>query len=281
MLGGMVAVWVGMAGSTLLMAQGGSVAFTTSDFAGMEVQGHPTSADPRFDLHFEGGTVEEFLVVLDEAVGRKVNVILNAELKDTRIPPMHLRQITVPQLFEAVAAASEKEFSRARWSGLPPGATPPGGMVERVQYSHGFRASERPPTTDSIWVFFRRNPPDEIAARDAAAVPSREVRVINLTPVLEGRSVEDITTAIRTASDMIEGVAPMALTFHKETQLLISRGTTAQLEVLERVLAEIASSPAPVAKAKPTHYQMSPELMKRYGLIPPGNPAPPPAPKQE
>jgi hypothetical protein len=241
------------------------------------------SEDPRFDLTFDGGTVEEFLLVLDEAVGRKINVILNSELKDTWIPPMHLRQITVPHLFEAVAAASEKDISRARWSGLPPGVTPPGGRVERVQYSHGFRASERTPTTDSIWVFYRRNPPEELAATDAASVPAREVRVINLTPVLEGRSVEDITTAIRTASDMIEGVAPIALTFHKETQLLISRGTPAQLEVLERVLAEIASSPAPAAKAKPAQYQMSPELMKRYGLIPstPIIPAPQPSPKQE
>jgi hypothetical protein len=284
MLGGMVAVWVGIAGSNSLVAQVSPIPERVArtpliresprvDVQLADERTAQASEDPRFDLNFEGGSVEEFLRVLDDAVGRPINVILNPELKETPIPPMRLRQITVPQLFEAVATSSGKEFFR-RSRG--PGMAPP--MLERVQYSHGFRASERSPSTDSIWVFYRQNPPEEMAATESPAVPAREVRVINLTPVLEGRSVEDITTAIRTATDMVEGVAPMALTFHKETQLLISRGTSAQLEVLERVLAEIASSPAPVAKAKPTPFQMSPELMKRYGLLPP---APQPAPPKE
>ena len=251
----------------------------------------PTN-DPAFELTFPGGTVSEFVDAVSRAVGRAVNVILNPDLADTAIPPMKLRGVTVPRLFEAVQAASQRTITLEPPNPAQPGVRYGRGGVQpdRFQYSHGFRTTDAVPSTDSVWVFYREDPPAPLPPAPPArpeAPPSppaapvlAEVRVMNLTPILEGRSIDDITTAVRTACDMLEGAPPPKLTFHKETNLLMLRGTPPQLEIMERVLREIAVAPAPSTSAPKPAFQMSPQLMKRYGLMPPTPSAPVVAPRR-
>lgn len=224
----------------------------------------PTAADdPKFDLDFAGGSPADLVEAISQASGHPVNVIIPAETAPTELPRMNLRNVTVPALFQAISATGAVAF-----------------------------VTEGPPGHDAVWVVRSRSrpqPPVAVMPMPAVmpppppAVPREEVRVLNLKPYLNANlSVDDITTAIRVACEMLPDGGQPKLTFHKETNLLISRGRPDQLELVERVLSQLDTTPAPRADATP--YRMDPVLARRYGLlpatpvVPPAADAPAPAP---
>ncbi|HMO66081.1 MAG TPA: hypothetical protein PKE47_12805, partial [Verrucomicrobiota bacterium] len=222
--------------------------------------GPATADNPVFDLDFGGGRPAALVREIGEASGHPVNVIIPAELAETPLPPLNLRSVTVPALFSALQAAG------------------PYGFV-----------TQGPPSHDAVWVFYQRTPPGGFLTMQpppAPAVPPppepprlrEEVRVLNLRPSLNaGLSVEDITTAVRVACEMLPDGGQPKLTFHKETSLLITRGRPDQLQLVERVLSQLDTKPATRAETAP--HQMSEELMRRYGLLPGPAPGVPPAAK--
>ncbi len=257
--------------------------------------GPATADNPVFDLDFGGGRPAALVREIGEASGHPVNVIIPAELAETPLidtsvstsgdyerffdvegeggerchhlidpasgrSPQHLRSVTVPALFSALQAAG------------------PYGFV-----------TQGPPSHDAVWVFYQRTPPGGFLTMQpppAPAVPPppepprlrEEVRVLNLRPYLNaGLSVEDITTAVRVACEMLPDGGQPKLTFHKETSLLITRGRPDQLQLVERVLSQLDTKPATRAETAP--HQMSEELMRRYGLLPGPAPGVPPAAK--
>lgn len=213
----------------------------------------PAADDPKFDLNFGGGPPAALVSLIGDASGHPVNVIIPAEVAEAELPPMNLRNVTVPALFQAIRAAG------------------PYGFVTEGQPSH-----------DSVWVFHRVDMPGRMVRIQPAPPsveaprPREEVRVLNLKPYLNANlSVDDITTAIRVACEMLPDGGQPKLTFHKETSLLITRGRPDQLELVERVLSQLDTTPAPRAGVDP--YQMDPALARRYGLLP----APPAAPSAD
>src|SRR4030095_7351574 len=76
------------------------------------VTGQPTRVDPRFNIDFSGGPVLTFV----EAVGRASRTPLNAPAP-TPTPPLKLRQVSVPELFEALTFASRKVVGQ--WNPSP------------------------------------------------------------------------------------------------------------------------------------------------------------------
>lgn len=192
---------------------------------------------PRFDLIFPGGTPKQLLVAIETQSGNLVNAIIPPELANTELPPMNLRGVTLPDLFEAVVQASAR---------VQRSAGPPGYPVQDHPYSHGFITADSPPREESVWVFFRRGSSPEPAAPPQSEPQS--VRVLNLSHYLENHTVEDITTAIRTACEMLPGGGQPKLTFHKETNLLMTRGRADQLDVIGMVLQQLGAAPRP-AKA--------------------------------
>lgn len=209
--------------------------------------------DPSFDLDFRGGSPAALVREIGKASGHPVNVIIPSELAEVPLPPMNLRNVTVPALFSALQAAG------------------PYGFV-----------TQGPPSHDAVWVFYQRNPPPRISppVMPAPVVPPQpvepprpreEVRVLNLRPYLSaGLSVEDITTAVRVACEMLPDAGQPRLTFHKETSLLITRGRPDQLELVERVLSQLDTFTGPPAVAAP--FKMDPALARRYGLMPEARP---------
>ncbi|MFN0069812.1 MAG: hypothetical protein ACKVYV_19520 [Limisphaerales bacterium] len=270
-----------------------SIFSPSGTIAGMPHAGTPE--DPQFDLDFPGGSPASLVDTLAAASGHPVNVILPEDAGNVSLPPMKLRGVTVPEVFEAITQASRRTVERdvARSDGRT--------FRQRFAVSYGFRPAGRP-AHDGIWIYFAELPPPELPPEpvipprapepqvdpttgqmvrpQAAAAPIEEVRVLNLSPFLQaGRSVEDITTAIRTACDLLPGGGQPKLTFHKETNLLLTRGRPDQLELIEQVLAQIRESPpAPAPPGTVTApFRMSPELMRRYGLTPADKPVPAPA----
>jgi hypothetical protein len=69
--------------------------------------------------------------------------------------------------------------------------------------------------------------------------PTRAARVFNLTPVLEDYSIEDVTTAIKGAWDLLNPESEPAMKFHKDTKLLILVGEPNELAAVTEVVREL------------------------------------------
>src|SRR5215216_3206371 len=56
---------------------------------------------PRFDLDFPGGTPKQFVKAVEKAGGKPVNVVVSDENDDVRLPALSVKNVTVPELFQA------------------------------------------------------------------------------------------------------------------------------------------------------------------------------------
>ncbi len=191
----------------------------------------PPPAPPaltRFDLDFPGGSPNDLVAAIEKAMGRPLNVIVPAECADLKLPPLKMKEVDVAQLFRALQEASSLN-------------RPFQGPIREF----GFRSEGRP-TDSSIWCFYV----DDLNGR---APVSKVSRVYLLTPYLDrGLTVDDITTAIQTSWKMLGYSPTPALSFHKETKLLIAVGDPSELETIDRVLSALnPPAPAPVGKTEP------------------------------
>ena len=60
----------------------------------------------KFDLDFPGGTPRDLIAAIQKAWGKPLNAIVPEEFADTTLPALKMRKVTIPQLFEALQAAS-------------------------------------------------------------------------------------------------------------------------------------------------------------------------------
>ncbi len=202
----------------------------------------------RFDVEFHGGPLEAFLDNLREASADPVNVIVPPGLENEPMPPMRLRAVSVAEVLMAVGEASP--MVSAAMGGQMAGRSARGGDTR----AYGFRPASNGP--NPVWVFWKSVRPEESGMVAAGApaglvgmevppppsppMPPERVRVLNLRRYLDGGlSVEDITTAIRTACELLPDGGQPKLTFHQETSLLICRGRVEQLELVKEVLAQL------------------------------------------
>jgi hypothetical protein len=189
----------------------------------------PTAAATltKFDLDFPGGSPNELVAAIQKAMDRPLNAIVPTEYASLKLPPLKMKGVDVAQLFKALERASGS--SRVILNGNT--------YVNQVLF--GFRA-EGAVSDDSVWYFcFYGQQPPKIS------------RVYLLTPFLDrGLTVDDITTAIQTGWKML-GDSSAALSFHKETKLLIAVGDPNQLQTIDQVLGALMSAPTPATKAKP------------------------------
>src|SRR6185436_21045190 len=72
--------------------------------------------------------------------------------------------------------------------------------------------------------------------------PSRTVRVFNLRGVLDEYTIEDVTTAIKGAWDLMNSGEEPTVKYHKDTKLLIVVGTPNQLAVVSQVITELSTN---------------------------------------
>jgi hypothetical protein len=164
----------------------------------------------RMNLSIDVIPIDELPAVLEKALGKPVNLIIPPEASGITLPRLKLHQITVPQLFEALQMASSTT-----------GAEP------------AYRFEQ---AAENIWVF--KTSPG--APESISPVTSQ---VFALEPYLKNLKVEDITTAIQTATQGASSrEGKPELKFHEETKLLIASGSPAQLGVVQSVLAALGSS---------------------------------------
>ena len=158
----------------------------------------------KFDLDFPGGTPDQLVMAIQQALGRPLNAIVPAEFAKMHLPPYKMRSVDASQFFGAMFEAShrfENDFD-PRY----------GGRTFEVGF--GFK-TEGHPSDDSVWHFFTLVP---------VSPPPRQLlcNYYLLAPYLDkGLSVDDITTAIQTGWKMLADSERDELRYHPETKLLI------------------------------------------------------------
>jgi hypothetical protein len=203
-------------------------------------QAAPATGLTRFDLDFPGGTPRELVAAIQKAMERPLNAIVPDECADVMLPALKMKNVNVPELFNAVWAASRKteEVSSGLYNGAP---------YNHVITSYGFNTEGNNPTDDSIWYFSVQKPTPPPALSSTEKI----CRFYSLAPYLErGATVDDITTAIETGWKMLGDTSPPTISFHKDTKLLIAVGEPGKLEVIDAVLKALdLPKPKPAAPA--------------------------------
>jgi len=210
----------------------------------------PAPTLTRFNLDFPGGTPKELVVAIEKAMSRPLNAIVPEELAATKLPALKMNSVDVPQLFQALTAASRKSEAVVSSRG------PYGGMqsYQIANTGCGFRqGSEGKPSDDTIWYFYVEKP-----VLPPASSSDKVCRFYALAPYLDqGISVDDITTAIETGWKMMGDTSPPTISFHKDTKLLIAVGEPTKLETIDGVLKALEplksrTMPAGMSASPPT-----------------------------
>ena len=205
----------------------------------------------KFDLDFPGGPPARLVAAIEKATGKPLNAIIPTEHADVPLPPLKMRNVTAPRLFESLQQGSMREV---RYETGPIYAGPVGKTMTSYQtakVAYGFQSLNPLNGDDTIWTFFVQGAP--LPTPDPIAC-----RYYQLEPYLESYSIDDITTAIQTGWRMLGEVKVPELSFHKETKLLIAVGNPAELSLIDDVLKQLqlkqaspGENPAPAAAPKP------------------------------
>jgi hypothetical protein len=192
---------------------------------------------PHFSLDFPGGTPQALAKMIESASGTPLNAIIPPEYADTMLPPLKMRSVTVPDLFNALIQASRKT--------IPIATSYARDSFGERQYSYtyqnssfGFR-TEGKPRPDSVWYFYV-----DQRAEPIRHAPS-ECRFFQLGGYLESYKIDDITTAIETGWKMLGEKPYPQLSFHKDTKLLIAVGEPEKLRLIDSVLEQLRGAKPP------------------------------------
>lgn len=200
-----------------------------------------TNSLPKFDLKFPGGTPEQLVKAIEKATDKPLNTVIPDDCRDLKIPPFSVRDVTVAQLFEALYRASitsghylyQNADSNAAYLALT--------------NSYGFR-TDGMPNENSIWYFYWNN-----EATPQKVISATVCQFYQLSPYLQaGYSVDDITTGVETAWKMLGVTEPPALSYHKETKVLIAVGEKYYVNLIGDVLKQLSQGKP---KGKPSDSQ--------------------------
>jgi hypothetical protein len=208
---------------------------TTKDLANFLA--NSTNSLPKFDLDFPGGIPEQLVKAVEKMTGKPLNAVIPDDCKDLKMPAFSVKNVTVAQLFEALAQASQKN---ERFTVLDPRERSIGGNGSDV-YRHishyGFK-TEGVPTENSIWYFYWDRG-DERAPWQVLS--STVCKFYQLGPYLEaGYTVDDITTAVETGWKMLGVTKPPEITYHKDTKVLIAVGEEDKVNLIGDVLKQLS-----------------------------------------
>ena len=204
----------------------------------------------KFNLDFGGGTPQQLVAAIEKATGEPLNAIISKQDEEMTLPALKMRQVTVEDLFNAIAQGSRRMEMFVTGTYFSGGTTVP--QYSQKETSFGFRK------VGNVWVFFSEKVPPPV---DTTTV---KTRFYQLHPYLEQSSIEDITTAIQTAWKMMGEYKPPRipnratdLKFHKETGLLIAVGDPNQVQVIDDVLTalrpELAKGLLPIEQPPKTN----------------------------
>ena len=215
-------------------------------------QPHPPAAIPggpspavepvlkRFNLDFPGGTPGALAAAISKAMGRHLNLIIPASHADTKIMPMKVESVTVPDLFRAIQTASARQVPVVTGSTSRSGTMPAQRSFQYKTVEISFIPTSGTVTDETVWSFGSTEPTAEDSAVLAKGEePEQVCQYFQLAPYLQDHTVEDITTAIQTGWKMLKVDPVPQLSFHQETKLLIAVGSSEQVAQIPMVLQQL------------------------------------------
>ncbi|MCC6661352.1 MAG: hypothetical protein IT437_10750 [Phycisphaerales bacterium] len=177
-------------------------------------QGSPpaTQPGPGISVEFPGGTVNEYVAALKKAAGgTPVNAVVSEEAGVQVLPPISLRSVSPYVALSAIPAAAG--FGTGNWE-VHPIAEPGAASVNTV--SVDFLAQDR--GGRGLEVFSTQR----LLSGDAAIAP------------------DVLLTAVDTALQMEGGGKSRAdVMFHKDSGLLLVRGSPSQLNAVSQVISQL------------------------------------------
>ena len=196
------------------------------------------SAPLRFDLDFKGGSIRALFDAIGAARGKPVNVYLPREAESISVAPFRVSGVTVTEILDAVSSSGGSQIY--------------GNAKERLFHYSLTSAAESSPDS-AVWT---------VKVEDFSTPTESVCHVYSLSPYLESNlSVDDITTAIRTAWKMLNYTpSTVNLSYHRETKLLIAVAPEEELKAVEQVLAALpkGSSSKKGAALAPTEAPKAP-----------------------
>ncbi len=200
-----------------------------------------TNSLTKFDLDFPGGTPKDLAKAVEKAIDKPLNTVIPDDCKDLQIPAFSIKNVTVAQVFKALEQASHKS---ERFIVLDPRDRSIGGNGSDVYGKtahYGFKTEDEP-TENSIWYFYWDNRADERVPWQV--ISSTVCKFYQLEPYLEaGYKVDDITTSVETAWKMLGVTNAPAISYHKDTKVLIVVGKQEQVDLVGDVLKQLSTTP--------------------------------------
>jgi hypothetical protein len=179
--------------------------------------GGPASEAAVYNLDFPGGSPEELIEQMTKASGTRPNVIIPSFGAEVQLPKFKLQNVNSGQVFSALNLVSDDRG--LRWIGEGP-----------QDGAH------------RVWTLIKATPKPK----------AETCQVVFIGHLLTAFQLDDINAAIRTAWEMSGKTSGPSLKFHKETKLLIAKGTEDELKLAMEVLKalEQASVDKKMAEAK-------------------------------
>jgi hypothetical protein len=180
----------------------------------------------KFDLDFKGGHPKDLIAAVQKATGKPVNAIIPDEYANMTLPELKMKNVNALQLFRALDEASRKtEYVKNS-----------DGSYSTFNTAFGFHNIGGNQTDDTVWFFYVQKP---------KVPPANKIcRFYALGPYLDsGLSIDDITTAIKSGAKMLGEADEPAMSFHKDTRLLIAVGEPSRLEIIDSVLRALEPPP--------------------------------------
>jgi hypothetical protein len=189
------------------------------------------SEEPRIEIEFKGGKPEDLLAAMEKVSGYKPNVIIHPEARSVVIPSFSLHGVTPSQVFNALNM-------------LDPGE---GAVWQSVESEGGEIWTLMPPpraaqAIDPLTGLPTQMPIQYQFGQAAKRAVNKQCRVYNLTPVLDDYTVEDVTTAVKGAWELMNITEEPPIKYHKDTKLLIVFGDPSELGVVQQVITELSTN---------------------------------------
>ena len=167
----------------------------------------PAPDQPVYNIDFPGGSPEQLIQQMTKASGVRPNVIVPSYVTDVQLPKFKLQNVTTSQIFGALNSVSdEKGVPTMRWL-----------------------SDAKQDAANRVWTLAKIMPKPKAEA----------VQVVFIGHLLTAFQVDDINAAIRTAWDMAGPASTASLKFHKETKILIAKGTEEELKLALDVLKSL------------------------------------------
>lgn len=171
---------------------------------------------PLVTMKFPGGTAADYVAAIKTAAG-DVNIVPAVECEDVPVPAVELTDASIEAALSVLQGRKHQKGD---------------ALIELAVHD----ANSGQPGEQQIFNVIA------ISKNFQRPMPPQLSRVWSIAGIAEARvKPEDVLTAIQTSLDLLgDGSKPAQIKFHKETNLIIARGSPEQIDSIDEVVRQLA-----------------------------------------